>query len=171
MSKYKTTIALLIIAMGGATLAGCTEAADPAVSPSPSSAATDSEVVLPSAGAERGWDFATIESQLEAVDVAADGMSAFLSSSATYEAWWEDFSPFLTAEAAYAWEFTNPQLIESGEMTSSPIVVDSPSSTLVVVDVPTEGGTWRLEMVRFVEVGVDPGPWLIHSIQPPEKTP
>lgn len=97
-------------------------------------------------------------------------MAAFVAHTRSYDAWWADLSQYLTPEASVAWEFTDPRLIVASTITGPASVFDAPSSTFVIVDVPTDAGSWRLELVKVVEVDAGAGVWKVFTLQPPEET-
>ena len=164
-----------IIAVGGLaavlTVTGCATTTAPAVT-SPSAAAPTPEtrpLVLPSAGTESGGDAATFPDQQEAVAVAEAALTAVVNHDRPYDEWWPDLSQYLAVDAQHAWEYTDPRLVSASTVTGLGSVVAAPSSTLIVVGIPTDAGVWRLEMVRQVEDGAGQGPWLAFTLTPPDE--
>lgn len=174
MNRYLTAVASIVTA--AALLVGCTASPDTDTVPSavptaPNTQDTSRPVTLPTAGTDSGGDFATLQRQQEASQVAEAAMVAFVAHTRSYDAWWADLSQFLTPEAAVAWEFTDPRQIIASKITGPTSVVEAPSSTFVVVDVPTDAGIWRIEIVLFVEVDAGDGVWKVFTLQPPETNP
>lgn len=124
---------------------------------------------FPVLGEPAGDDKADFQSQQAAVQAAEAAMTAFVTHDRDYEAWWAELSPLLTVEAQEAWAYTDPRMITVTQLTGPATIVDAPSSTLVIVDVPTDVGIWRLELVRAVEVGAtSKGEWKAFTLMPPE---
>jgi len=146
-------------------LTGCT-APEVTTTPAPSPAASRPAVQSGTPGG--GGDFATLQSQREAVDAATRVMGVVVAHKDSYDAWWGALAPLLSADAAVDWEYTDPARITSTQLTDPAHVTDAPSSTQVFVDVPTDAGIWRLELVRLVEPGAGATPWTVHGLRPPE---
>lgn len=124
---------------------------------------------FPVLGEPAGDDKADFQSQQAAVQAAETAMTVFVTHDRDYEAWWAELSPLLTVEAQEAWAYTDPRMITVTQLTGPATIVDAPSSTLVIVDVPTDVGIWRLELVRAVEVGAtSKGEWKAFTLMPPE---
>lgn len=154
-------------------LAGCTTADDieePTATPTAVQGMERPEG-FPTLGEPVGDDKADFKSQQEAVAAAEAAMTAFVSHDRDYDAWWAELSPLLTVEAQDAWAYTDPRMITVTQLTGPATIVDAASSTLVVVDVPTDIGVWRLELVRAAEVGTTgQGAWKAFTLMPPETT-
>lgn len=154
-------------------LAGCS-APDDVDTPDPTPTAVpapERPEGFPVLGAPAGDDKADFQSQQAAVEAAEAAMTAFVTHDRDYDAWWAELSPLLTVEAQEAWAYTDPRMITATQLTGPATIVDAPSSTLVIVDVPTDVGTWRLELVRQVEVGAtSKGEWRAFTLMPPETT-
>ncbi len=170
------TLTLLAVLATAALTVGCAAADEPSATPTPSvqpseptpEAEAPRSDELPPLSTEAGGDFATLQSQRDASQVAEATMAAFAAHDRSYDAWWADLAQYLTPEAAMVWEYTDPRLVEVTALTGPATVVDAPSSTLVIVDVPTDTGTWQLEVIKWVEVDAGAGVWKIFSLQPPE---
>lgn len=173
MNRALTLLAVLATA---ALTVGCAPGDEPTSAPIPSvqQAEPTPKVEaprsddLPLLSTEAGGEFATLQSQREAAQLAETTMAVFVAHDRSYDAWWADLAQYLTPEAAMVWEYTDPRLVEATSLVGPAVVIDAPSSTLVVVDVPTDTGSWRLEVVKWVEVNAGPGVWKIFSLQPPE---
>lgn len=154
-------------------LAGCTTP-DDIEQPTPTPTAVqgpERPEGFPTLGEPVADDKADFKSQQEAVAAAEAAMTAFVSHDRDYDAWWAELSPLLTVEAQDAWAYTDPRMITVTQLTGPPTIVDAPSSTLVIVDVPTDIGVWRLELVRAAEVGTtSQGTWKAFTLMPPETT-
>ena len=151
-------------------LAGCTTP-DDVDEPTPTPTAVqgpDRPEGFPTLGEPVGDDKADFESQLAAVQAAETTMTVFATHDRDYNAWWAELSPLLTVEAQEAWAYTDPRMITVSQLTGPAAIVDAPSSTLVIVDVPTDIGTWRLELVRAAEVDTKQGEWKAFTLMPPE---
>lgn len=158
---------------GALLLAGCT-APDDVEAPTPPPTALqgpERPEGFPTLGEPVGDDKADFQSQQGAVQAAEAAMTAFVTHDRDYEAWWADLSPLLTVEAQNAWAYTDPRMITVTQLVGPATIVDAPSSTLVIVDVPTDTGTWRLEFVRAAEVGTTgQGAWKAFTLMPPETS-
>lgn len=159
--------------VGVLLLAGCTTP-DDIEEPTPTPTAVqgpERPEGFPTLGEPVGDDKADFKSQQEAVAAAEAAMTVFVSHDRDYDAWWAELSPLLTVEAQDAWAYTDPRMITVTQLTGPATIVDAPSSTLVVVDVPTDIGVWRLELVRAAEVGTTgQGAWKAFTLMPPETT-
>lgn len=152
-------------------LAGCTAPDDDDDGPTPTAVqAPERPEGFPVLGAPVGDDKADFQSQQAAVQAAEAAMTAFVSHDRDYDAWWAELSPLLTVEAQDAWAYTDPRVITVTQLTGPATIVEAPSSTLVIVDVPTDVGIWRLELVRNVELGTGKGAWKAFTLMPPETT-
>lgn len=170
------TLALLLVLAAAAFTTGCSAADEPSATPTPTAPASPESDVdsprsedLPPLSTEAGGDFATLQSQQEASQLAEATMTAFAAHERSYDVWWADLAQYLTPEAAMVWEYTDPRLVEVTALIGPATVIDAPSSTLVVVDVPTDAGTWRIEVIKWVEVDAGPGVWKAFSLHPPER--
>lgn len=167
-----TTTAVVV---GALLLSGCSAPVD-VDKPTPAPTAVQVQVQerpegFPLLGTSVGGDKADFQSQQAAVQAAEDVMTAFVTHDREYDAWWADLSPLLTVEAREAWSYTDPRLIPVTQLTGPATVVNAPSSTLVIVDVPTDTGLWRLELVRTADVGAtEKGAWKAFTLMPPETT-
>lgn len=147
-------------------LAGCAPA-----TPDPVPTATAPARYVPGAGQEAaaGADEASWESQMEAASAAEAVMGAFVDHDRPYDTWWAEFSSRLTATAQDVWAYTDPRLVPASTLTGPPMVTDAPSSTQVFVDVPTDAGSYALELIRNAAPGAGQGPWQVQTITPPAE--
>ena len=153
-------------------LTGCSVATTTAPTPTAASTAAPAApkpLHLPGQSYVQGSDKATLQSQQEALTLVEQLMPTFLNHTLTYEQWWAGVSPVLTAEAKYAWQDTDPRAIRGSQVTGPASVVTAPSSTLVVVQVPSDAGIWRLEVIRQAEDGATPGRWQVFSLTSPPR--
>lgn len=77
-------------------------------------------------------------------------MSAFARpiTSVSADQWWSAVRPHLTATAAADYSGTDPQQVPFTRVTGPPSIIptDAPTSVLVAVRVPTDAGTYRVEL-------------------------
>lgn len=167
----RTHLAIVTAAVAGALL--LTSCSSPTDVPSPAPVPVQDQERpqgFPSLGKPVGGDKADFQSQQDAVGAAEAVMTAFVARDRDYDAWWAELSPLLTVEAQEAWAYTDPRVITVTQLTATATVVDAPSSTLVIVDVPTDTGIWRLELVRAAgSGGTDQRPWKAFTLMPPES--
>lgn len=147
------------------TLTGCS-APEPAASPTPSPSAT-STWHAPAATADNSlqWD-----EHIAAVDAGTAAMAAFLDHSLPADQWWEVFAVYLTSDAKYVWQGTDPRNIPATKITGAVSVLGEPTATRVQLSVPTDAGVYEVTVVRHVAEGSEPGPWQIFTLTPPTST-
>jgi hypothetical protein len=167
MTKTKRFIIGGIVA-GALMLTSCAAPA-PEATPTPTGTAQATRpLALPTASS--GNDTASLKSQQEAAALAEQLMPQFLNHALPYDQWWAAVSPSMTVEARYMWQDTDPKAIRGSAVTGSAVVTSAPSSTQVVVEVPSDAGMWRLELIRQAEEGAAPGRWQVFALTSPPRT-
>ena len=168
MTTTKTFIIGGILA-GALLLTSCAAHA-PEATPTPTGTAqTTRPLALPTTGSS-GSDTASLKSQQEAAALAEQLMPQFLNHALPYDQWWAAVSPSMTAEARYMWQSTDPKAIRGSTVTGPATVTSAPSSTQVIVEVPSDAGLWRLELIRQAEEGATPGRWQVFALTSPPRT-
>jgi hypothetical protein len=91
-------------------------------------------------------------------------MAAFVRVDLTADAWLEQLSANLTADAAGAYYGSDPLEVPARAVTGAPRWDGSTSAYLADVVVPTDVGDYRLLLVRDGQNS----PWLVQTIDPPD---
>lgn len=112
-------------------------------------------------------DTAAPAAQQDAIAVADKAMGAFVQRELPYDEWWKNFSPYLSPDGTYAFEYTDPRNVPASKVTGSGQVSAAPSATSITVLVPTDIGQYQVTLDRRVEDGTPPGPWLVDNLTPP----
>lgn len=98
--------------------------------------------------------------------MATLALTAFVNHDRDQGAWWADFSQYLSPEALYTWDGVRADRVIASAITGDPVATAA-DATYVSVILPTDAGTYRLEMVKRVE-GSTAGTWLVFEIVAPE---
>lgn len=170
MARPRLAAAALAVAL----LAGCSS--DPAPEPAPLSA--EAEPMHPEHTAEpipdAVWD---ADARQLAANAAEAAITAFTRKDLVVNPddpdnlWWWDFRRYLTDEAEPAYKGTDPRNVPGTRVIDSPAVLpETASPYLATVDVATDGGQYRVLLVRFPESEL-PNPWLVDRILPPAEHP
>ena len=156
--------------LAGALLLTSCAAPAPEVTPTPTGTAQATRPLTLPTTASSGSDTASLKSQQEAATLAEQLMPQFLNHALPYDQWWAAVSPAMTVEARYMWQSTDPKAIRGTAVTGPAIVTSAPSSTQVVVEVLSDAGIWRLELIRQAEEGAAPGRWQVFALISPPRT-
>jgi hypothetical protein len=103
------------------------------------------------------------ESDADAISVAAATMAAYLRRDVSQRDWLEGLEPHLTTAAVVALSSVDPASIPALTAAGNIAVERDASGYLARVAVSTEGGSYRLLLVRDGS-----GPWLVSQIAPPD---
>lgn len=112
-------------------------------------------------GPEPVWDEA---SRAAAVGVATAAMTAFARPEASFEDWWAQLSPALSAQAQIDYQYVDPANVPARAVTGPAVLADVTSPSVVGVQVSTDVGDYLLVLSR-AQAGA---PWLVERITPPE---
>lgn len=151
--------ALGIVALCALILTGCSAASDSASVPEPTHTA-QKPTTSPEAATQAG-------NAAEAVAVAA--LTAFVDHERPQQEWWADFSQYLSPEALYVWEGVRADRVAANAVTGAAVtsVVDG---TFVTVILPTDAGSYRLDIAKRVSEGGSGGAWLVFEMTAPGTT-
>jgi hypothetical protein len=152
----------------------CAPAANTTPAPATSAAATASAPVSLSAGsgpqAPGGTVPATIgiswdqASKGAAVDTAQKAMSDFARPGVDDKQWANDLARWLTPQATADYSAVDPANVPATRVTGpATLTVDEANGYGVTVAVPTDGGTYTLQLLR---TGKD-APWKVNRLTPP----
>lgn len=145
-----------VVALCALVLTGCAAGPDAPATPTPTVTAQ-----APTTSPE---DATQAASDAEQVAVAA--LTAFVNHGRSQDEWWADFSQYLSPEALYVWEGVRADRVTAGAITGDPItsVVDG---TFVTVILPTDAGSYRLDMAKRVSESGSGGTWLVFEMTAP----
>lgn len=105
----------------------------------------------------------------DAASVAAVGaMTAYVQHHDDETAWWNGLSQYLSPEAKFVIEGTDPAQIPATRITGEAIATPA-SATSVSVLVPTDAGQYRLDMSTRGDEG-EAGVWVVSGFTAPEGT-
>ena len=144
-----------------ATLVGCTSAA-PETSASPPSAS----VLPPAPTSPAPNDTLDADGRQGGVNTAQAALTAFLRRDLAYDAWWAQLKPYLTEQAVFAYEYTDPSSIPVTTITGTPLVSAAPSATQMNVLVPTGVGQYVIVLYRENKSAG----WAVDRFTPPAQT-
>jgi hypothetical protein len=113
-------------------------------------------------GAAPVWDDA---SRNEAQALAQDVMTAYARPDLAQEQWWAEFSPHLSAQAAYDYQWVDPAAIPAKAVTGPATITAEPSVYLAELTVSTDAGTYGVLLSRTD----GPSAWKVERITPPES--
>jgi len=99
----------------------------------------------PTSHAPARW---TPESRSRVIEAAEEAMRVFARPSLSYDAWWADLEPLLTAPAAQAYAHTLPANIPASKVTGSGRITDASSPYVAAVRVPTDAGDYTVVLNR-----------------------
>lgn len=147
-----------VVALCALVLTGCTTAPESTSTPKPTHTAQ-----APTTSPE-----AATQAAADAERVAIAALTAFVDHERPQEEWWADFSQHLFPEALYVWEGVRADRIAANAITGDPTtsVVDG---TFVTVILPTDVGSYRLDMAKRVSEGGSGGAWLVFEMTAPES--
>lgn len=100
------------------------------------------------------------------MNTAQAALTAFLRHDLPYDAWWAQLKPFLTQQAVFAYEYTDPSSIPTTAITGTPFVSASPSATQMNVLVPTGIGQYVVVLYRENKRAG----WAVDRFTPPAQT-
>lgn len=123
-----------------------TDAGAPAADPAP----VDAEPV-PEPGVEN-----------DALALAVAAVTAFCRPALDYDTWISELYPFLTQQAAVAYETVDPANVPCTVLTGDARVRDGDGTFTIRVLVPTDAGDYSVYAHRTVETG----PWAVEQITP-----
>jgi hypothetical protein len=146
------------VALCALVLTGCTASPGGTSTPKPTYTA---------AAPTTSPDAATAAAE-DAQAVALATMNAFVNHSRGQDEWWADFSQYLSPEALYVWEGTQADRVTASTITGDP-VVSVVDGTFVSVIVPTNVGTYKLDMAMRVDESTA-GTWLVFEMTAPETS-
>lgn len=146
-----------VLALCAMVLTGCATNPDAAATPTPTVTAQ-----APTTSPEDATQAAA-----DAEQVAVAALTAFVNHGRSQEEWWADFSQYLSPEALYVWEGVRADRVSASAITGEPIttVVDG---TFVTVILPTDAGSYRLDMAKRVSEAGSGGTWLVFEMTAPE---
>lgn len=140
-------------------LSGC------AVTPN-GSAPSPTPTAAPSTAAAEASTKAAKEAGVEASEVAVAALTAFVYHARSQDEWWADFSRYLSPEALYTWDGVRADRVTASAIAGDPVATVA-DATFVSVIIPTDAGSYRLEMAKRVD-GSTAGTWLVFEMIAPE---
>lgn len=164
MTKITHNVAALALSTGLVIgLAGCTLFGHEP--PGSDSAATSTEQPAP------GQSAPTTAStpRTDAATVAAvEAMTAYVQHHDDEATWWNGLSPYLSPEAKFVIEGTDPAQIPATRITGDAIATPASASSVSVL-IPTDAGQYRLDMITRGDDGTA-GVWVVSGFTAPEGT-
>ncbi|PPF18335.1 hypothetical protein C5B95_12085 [Rathayibacter sp. AY1A7] len=89
-------------------------------------------------------------------------MTAFCRPSLNYDTWIAELYPFLSQQAAVAYEAVDPANVPCTTLTGAATVRDGDGAYTMRILVPTDAGDYSVYVHRTVETG----PWAVEQITP-----
>lgn len=134
----------------------------PTSSTLPSSVNGSTPAALPTEGAldEEPAPVPGVEN--DALALATAAVTAFCRPTLDYDMWIGELYPFLTQEAAVAYETVDPANVPCTTLTGDARVRDGDGTFTIRVLVPTDAGDYSVYVHRTVETG----PWAVEQITP-----
>lgn len=149
-----------------ALLTGCVAGHPTAASPSSTPSSTSAPHLAPAPLEDEEpssvvpvWDDGSRE---QALQVAAAAVAAFAHHQLDQAAWWAEFSRYLSPRAAQAYSSVQVANIPVSAVTGAPALVDESSPYLAVLEVPTDVGTYQVQLSRLAA----DTPWLVERLAP-----
>ncbi|MBT2519069.1 hypothetical protein J7E29_16630 [Streptomyces sp. ISL-90] len=102
------------------------------------------------------------DTEASAIAAAEHVMTLFARPALDAQAWIDGLYPFLTQQAGYAYESTDPVNVPCKQVTGSGTVTGEPTEFAVIVQVPTDAGLYNVSLTR---TGPDAA-WLADRIRP-----
>ena len=161
----KKPLALLAVVL---LCAACAPAANTTPAPAPSTATPSAPVSL-SAGSGPQAPGGTVPPTIgiswdQAVDVAEKAMADFARPAVEETQWANDLARWLTPQATADYSAVDPANIPASKVTgSAKLTVDEANGYGVLAAVPTNAGTYTLQLLR---TGKD-APWKVNRLTPP----
>lgn len=177
MKHTKHTGTGLCAAMAAAAvlaLAGCSGAAPETARTAPtptaqipsasgSTAASTAEATLTAAAAPVDSEPVPVPGvENDALALAASAVTAFCRPTLDYDTWIAELYPFLTQQAAIAYETVDPMNVPCTSLTGDARVRDGDGTFTIRVLVPTDAGDYSVYVHRAVETA----PWGVEQITP-----
>lgn len=94
--------------------------------------------------------------------VATSAVTAFCRPSLNYDTWIAELYPFLSQQAAVAYEAVDPANVPCTTLTGAATVRDGDGAYTMRILVPTDAGDYSVYVHRTVETG----PWAVEQITP-----
>lgn len=168
--------AALVVAFALITT-GCTSSSTDAASPSTESAAQETRSAEASTSPETApaestppaaAELSDVEPQPEptvegdTVAIAVAATTAFCQPALDYDTWIAELYPFLSQQAAVAYETVDPANVPCTTLTGAASVRDGDGAFTMRILVPTDAGEYSVYVHRAVETG----PWAVEQITP-----
>lgn len=160
------------VALAMCGLTGCSLSTEPAPtstsSPTaaPSSVATSAPATPSAAPTEAVPSDAEItedaSAEAETVSLATSAVTAFCRPTLDYDTWIAELYPFLSQQAAVAYETVDPANVPCTTLTSPASVRDGDGAFTMRILVPTDAGEYSVYVHRTVEAA----PWAVEQITP-----
>ncbi|PPF31227.1 hypothetical protein [Rathayibacter sp. AY1A3] len=98
----------------------------------------------------------------DTIAVATSTVTAFCRPSLNYDTWIAELYPFLSQQAAVAYETVDPANVPCTTLTGAATVRDGDGAYTMRILVPTDAGDYSVYVHRTVETG----PWAVEQITP-----
>lgn len=100
--------------------------------------------------------------ETDTIDLALNAATAFCRPSLDYNTWIAELYPFLSQQAAVAYETVDPANVPCTTLTGAASVRDGDGAFTMRILVPTDAGGYSVYVHRTVETG----PWAVEQITP-----
>ena len=100
--------------------------------------------------------------ETDTIDLALNAVTAFCRPSLDYNTWIAELYPFLSQQAAVAYETVDPANVPCTTLTGAALVRDGDGAFTMRILVPTDAGEYSVYVHRTVETG----PWAVEQITP-----
>ncbi|MWV51592.1 hypothetical protein GRS96_20210 (plasmid) [Rathayibacter sp. VKM Ac-2803] len=100
--------------------------------------------------------------EAETVSLATSAVTAFCRPTLDYDTWIAELYPFLSQQAAVAYETVDPANVPCTTLTSPASVRDGDGAFTMRILVPTDAGEYSVYVHRTVEAA----PWAVEQITP-----
>lgn len=165
MTKITRNLAALALSTGLVIgLAGCTLASG---DPSGSDVAAPTSTEEPAPGQSAPTTASTPRTD-EASVAAVEAMTAYVQHHDDEATWWAGLSPYLSPEAKFVIDGTDPAQIPATRITGDAIATPASASSVSVL-VPTDAGQYRFDMTTRGDDGAV-GVWVVSGFTAPEGT-
>lgn len=165
MKKTTRNVAALALSTGMViSLAGCTLFGG---EPTGSDVAAPTSTEQPAPGQSAPTTASTPRTDAASV-AAVEAMTAYVQHHDDEATWWSGLSPYLSPEAKFVIEGTDPAQIPATRITGDAIATPASASSVSVL-IPTDAGQYRLDMTTRGDDGTA-GVWVVSGFTAPEGT-